>query len=103
MKEAVQNRVDYEERAALLKVLANPVRLRLVHSLLTRGCHNVSCMEREIGMSQSCVSQHLQKLRLAGVVSADRLGNEVYYRVTSPEVAKLAAALFGEEEDDYAL
>lgn len=52
-------------------------------------------------MSQSCISQHLQKLRSAGIVTAERCGNEVYYRVTSQEVAGLIAALLQEEADAY--
>ena len=75
--------IDYEERASLLKALSNPLRLRIVHGLLTAGCRNVSCMEAATGMSQSCISQHLQKLRAAGVVTAERAGNEVYYQVAS--------------------
>jgi len=99
----MENRIDYEERAALLKALSNPVRLQIVHGLLTTGCRNVSCMEAETGMSQSCISQHLQKLRAAGVVAAERSGNEVYYRAASGEVAALVAALMGEEAETYVL
>lgn len=95
--------IHYEEQAALLKALSNPIRLRIVHGLLQTGCHNVSCMERGTGMSQSCISQHLQKLRSAGIVTADRQGNEVYYRVSSQPVAQLLASLFGEESDGYVL
>lgn len=95
--------IDYEERATLLKALSNPVRLQIVHALLTAGCHNLNCMEKRTGMSQSCISQHLQKLRAAGVVTAERSGNEVFYRVASLEVAQLAAVLFGEEVTAYAL
>ena len=54
-------------------------------------------------MSQSCVSQHLQKLRSEGILSAERTGNEVYYRVTSREAARIIAALLDEEVDRYAL
>ena len=50
-----------------------------------------------MGVSQSCVSQHLQKLRSAGVVKAERQGNEVYYRVSSPAVAAVVEALLGKE------
>ena len=95
--------IDYEERSNLLKALAHPIRLQIVHSLLTRGCHNVSCMEKGTGMSQSCISQHLQKLRAAGVVEPRRSGNEVYYRAASTEVAALVAALTGEEAGSYVL
>lgn len=96
-----EKRINYIERSALLKALSNPVRLQIVHKLLTTGCHNVSCMEQAIGMSQSCISQHLQKLRTAGIVSAERTGNEVYYRVTSEEAAQLVASLLNEEVSAY--
>lgn len=99
----MENRTHYEESALLLKALANPVRLQIIHGLLRNGCRNVSCMERGTGMSQSCISQHLQKLRAAGVVTAERSGNEVYYRAASVEVARLLAALFGEEVSEYAV
>lgn len=99
----MENCIDYEERAALLKALAHPMRLKIVHSLLTTGCHNVGCLEKGTGMSQSCISQHLQKLRAAGVVTAERSGNEIYYRAASDEVALLVAALMGEEADTYVL
>ena len=95
--------IDYEERAALLKALSNPVRLQIVHGLLQKGCRNVSCMEKGTGMSQSCISQHLQKLRSAGIVKAERSGNEVYYHAASEEVAELLAALLGEEIDTYVI
>ena len=95
--------IDYEERASLLKALSNPLRLRIVHGLLTAGCRNVSCMEAATGMSQSCISQHLQKLRAVGVVTAERAGTEVYYQVTSREAAALVADLMGEEASAYVL
>jgi ArsR family transcriptional regulator len=99
----MENRINYEERAALLKALANPVRLEIVHTLLQTGCHNVGCIERGTGVSQSCISQHLQKLRAAGILTAERQGNEVYYRVSSREAAGMLAALLGEEKEAYVL
>ena len=99
----MEEQIDYEERASLLKALSNPIRLQIVHGLLISGCHNVGCMEASTGMSQSCISQHLQKLRAANVVTAERSGNEVYYQVASREVASLVADLLGEEADSYVL
>ena len=99
----MENRIDYEEQASLLKALAHPVRLRIVHGLLQTGCRNVRCMEAATGMSQSCISQHLQRLRSAGIVTAERSGNEVYYRAASPTTAALVAALMKEEEGRYVI
>ena len=70
-----EQKVDYEGRAALLKALAHPVRLRIVRGLLVCGCRNVGCMEANTGQSQSCISQHLMRLKAAGVVKCSRSGN----------------------------
>ena len=91
----------YEEKAELLKALAHPLRLQIVHGLLISGCHNVGCMEASTGMSQSCISQHLMRLKAAGVVKAARSGNEVYYEIANPEVAAVLSALFGDREAEY--
>ena len=99
----MENRVSYEEQAELLKALAHPLRLRIIHSLLQSGCRNVSCMEQHTGVSQSCVSQHLQKLRAAGVVTSERQGNEVFYRVASRAAAEVLASLFRETEESHVL
>lgn len=93
--------IRYEEKVELLKALAHPLRLRIVRGLLVCGCRNVSCIEEKTGQSQSCISQHLSKLRAAGVVQAERSGNEVYYTVVDRTVAAVVAALLGEREEDY--
>lgn len=91
----------YEEKTALLKALSHPLRLQIVRGLLVGGCHNVRCMESGTGQSQSTISQHLMRLKAAGVVKCERVGNEVYYEVANPAVAAVVAALFGDEECDY--
>ena len=88
----------YTEKAEVLKALAHPLRLRIVHGLLKNGCRNVSCMEEGTGQSQSCISQHLTRLKAAGVVRSARSGNEVYYEIADRQVAGLIAALFGDRE-----
>lgn len=99
----MENRTNYAEQAALLKALAHPVRLQIMHVLLTEGCRNVRCIESKTGVSQSCISQHLQRLRTAHLVEAERVGNEVYYRAASLRTAGLIADLMGEELTAYVL
>ena len=96
-----EQKVDYEGRAALLKALAHPVRLRIVRGLLVCGCRNVGCMEANTGQSQSCISQHLMRLKAAGIVKSERSGNEVYYEIADRRVAAVVAAVFEEHEEDY--
>ena len=91
----------YLEKAELLKALSHPVRLRIVRGLLHCGCRNVCCMEANTGQSQSCISQHLMRLKAAGIVKCERTGNEVYYEVANPEAAAVIAALFGDAEEEY--
>ena len=88
----------YGEKAELLKALAHPLRLRIVRGLLRCGCRNVGCMEEYTGQSQSCISQHLMRLKAARVVKAERL---VYYKIADREVAAIVSALFGDREEDY--
>lgn len=91
----------YAEKAELLKALAHPLRLCIVHSLLKNGCRRVSCIEEHTGQSQSCISQHLTRLKAAGVVRSERSGNEVYYEIADRRVAAVVAALFDEREEEY--
>ena len=99
----MENRESYGLQAELLKALAHPTRLKIVHCLLQSGCRNVTCIEQRTGVSQSCVSQHLQKLRAAGIVTSERQGNEVFYRVASRPAAEVLASLFQETEESYVL
>lgn len=91
----------YETKTELLKALSHPLRLQIVRGLLVGGCHNVRCMEAGTGQSQSTISQHLTRLKAAGVVKCERAGNEVYYDVADPTAAAVIAALFDEEKEAY--
>ena len=96
-----ESRELYEAKSELLKALAHPLRLQIVRGLLVGGCHNVRCMEAGTGQSQSTISQHLMRLKAAGIVKASRSGNEVYYDVDDREhIAAIVAALFGGREEE---
>lgn len=80
------NYKQYEEIAELLKVLAHPVRLCIVRGLLEVGCCNVSNMQNCLEVPQSTISQHLQKLKSVGIITGERNGLEVFYKVTDKRV-----------------
>ncbi|WP_018752818.1 ArsR/SmtB family transcription factor [Paenibacillus sanguinis] len=90
----------YQEAADMLKALAHPVRLCIVCGLLGKEQCNVSYMQECLDLPQSTVSQHLQKLRSLGIVTAERNGLEVNYRIANDKVAKLVRGLFEEETAD---
>jgi ArsR family transcriptional regulator len=72
-------------QAAVLKTLASPRRLEILH-VLARGEIEVGRLAAQIGASQPNVSQHLGVLRSAGLVEAVRDGREVRYRLVDPDV-----------------
>jgi len=72
-------------QAEVLKTLANPRRLEILHRLAEGPCE-VGRLAEELGASQPNVSQHLSVLRAAGIVDAERDGREVRYRLTDPDV-----------------
>ncbi|MHC1721098.1 MAG: ArsR/SmtB family transcription factor [Clostridiaceae bacterium] len=84
---------NYSEAAELLKVLAHPVRLCIVRGLIENGCCNVTYMQSCLNAPQSTISQHLQKLRAAGIVEGKRNGLEIFYRVCNEKVADLIKVL----------
>lgn len=89
-----QNPENYEDIAELLKLLAHPVRLCIVHGLWKHGGCNVSHMQECLGIPQSTISQHLAKLRAAGILSGRRKGLEIYYVLCNETVEHLLASLF---------
>ena len=82
---------DLEHAAEVLKTLAHPVRLCLVLGLSRCGGCAVHEIQGCLDRPQAVISQHLAKLRAAGLVTACRVGKEVRYEVTSPLARELAA------------
>ena len=76
----------YAMQASLLKTLASPMRLQIVHFLGESGPVEVRRMAEHFGLAQPTVSQHLAALRAAGLVEAVRDGREVRYQLADPEI-----------------
>lgn len=72
-------------QAEVLRTLASPRRLEILHRLAEGPCE-VGRLAEEIGASQPNISQHLAVLRSSGIVDAERDGREVRYRLADPDV-----------------
>ncbi len=72
-------------QAEVLKTLASPRRLQILHRLAAGACE-VGRLADELKISQPNVSQHLAVLRTNGLVEAERDGREVRYRLADPDV-----------------
>jgi ArsR family transcriptional regulator len=66
--------------AVILKVLADPTRLKIVEALFEAPRH-VSEINERLHVEQSLLSHHLKVLRDAGIVSTSRDGKSVVYRL----------------------
>ncbi|MFI1835725.1 ArsR/SmtB family transcription factor [Streptomyces olivaceoviridis] len=74
------------EAAAVFGLLATPARLHLVWAL-TQGESDVTGLAARVGGALPAVSQHLTKLRLAGLVRSRREGRRQVYFVDTTEQA----------------
>lgn len=87
----LEDRADHV--AARLALVSNAKRL-LILCKLAEGERSVGALQAAVGLSQSALSQHLAKLRDAGMVATRREGQTIYYRICDPDLDVLMAALY---------
>ncbi|MEU6553685.1 metalloregulator ArsR/SmtB family transcription factor [Streptomyces sp. NPDC046915] len=91
--------LDEDQAADLAKVfkaLGDPVRLRLMSMIASRGAAGEVCvceLTPAFDLSQPTISHHLKLLRQAGLIDCERRGTWVYYWVLPGVLDKLAAFL----------
>lgn len=85
----------YEGKAEILKALAHPHRLCIVKGLIENKC-NVTKIQECLDLPQSTVSQHLAKLKAAGIIHGDRKGLEICYSISNEDVVNIVRTLFKE-------
>ncbi len=80
---------DYVDAAVeSFRMLADGTRLRILW-LLCDGEHDVGALTEQVGAARPAISQHLAKLRLAGLVTTRRDGRRVLYRARGGHVRRL--------------
>ncbi|GAC1421513.1 MAG: metalloregulator ArsR/SmtB family transcription factor [Candidatus Velthaea sp.] len=90
--------------AKYFRALGDPTRLRILELVFERPL-TVSDLIRELGLSQSNISNHLACLRWCGFVEADNRGKWAYYSARDPKVRniiKLGRALVAENAEHIA-
>jgi len=80
--------------APVLHALANPERLLITLWLAGTTC-TVRDLQHVTGLSQSLVSYHLRELRKAGLVTSTATGRANQYRLSNPDLDKLALLIGG--------
>jgi ArsR family transcriptional regulator, arsenate/arsenite/antimonite-responsive transcriptional repressor len=89
------SKAERERLAAQFKALGDPTRLAIVNCLASDG--ETCVCDFDVGLSQPTISHHLRILREAGLVTAERRGTWMYYRLVPEAVRDLAFALGGVE------
>lgn len=91
----MKNKIDnLEKTAEVLKVMAHPIRLKIIKNLIDNGPCNVGSIQEKFNIPQPTVSSHLGKLKRAGVLNSDRNGTEIFYKVDNNFILSLADSIF---------
>ena len=89
----MEDNKDYIKKSDILKAIAHPVRLCIVRGLINNQC-NVTKMQECLKLPQSTVSQHLGKLKAAGIIEGERNGLEICYKVVNQQVKDIINIMF---------
>ena len=89
---AVESDEVFELAAEVFRVMAAPMRLKIIASLCN-GEKNVSQLLAEIDTTQPNMSQHLNTLYQAGVLGKRREGVQIHYRIVNDRVVTLCRAV----------
>jgi DNA-binding transcriptional ArsR family regulator len=71
--------------AELFRLLGQPVRLQVLMTIAEEEacvCH----IEAVLHIRQAAISQHLMALRESGLVTAERDGRNIFYRLANPKI-----------------
>ncbi len=79
------NPVSFELQADLCLALGHPTRLRMLR-LLKNGPRCVNEIAKQLEINQPTASRHLTVLRQAGILAAQRQGNDMMYRIANPKI-----------------
>jgi ArsR family transcriptional regulator len=89
----MENGSKFIQKSELLKAISHPIRLCIVKGLMEKES-NVTNIQECLDLPQSTVSQHLFKLKVAGIIKGKRKSLEISYRVINDDIRKIIRILF---------
>ncbi len=78
----------FSQAAECLKILAHPVRLRMVQ-LLLHGRYTVGELAEDCSVPDNVASEHLRLMQRCGFFTSERDGRRVFYQVAEPHLANI--------------
>ena len=88
--------------AGTFTLLGSPARLHVLW-LAAHDTYDVTTLAQRAGLGVATMSQHLAKLRLAGLISVRREGRRHFYTVDDPHVLALIQQIFAHIAPDGSL
>lgn len=89
----LENKENLQEATRVLGLLSNPQRLLILCRLTTAEELSVGELGKNTNLSQSALSQHLAKLRQAGLVATRRQQQTIFYRIAREDIAQILQTL----------
>lgn len=77
----------YKIHAEMCKVFSNSTRLEILNLLRDKEMSVTELIEKT-RLSQANISQHLSIMKYQGIVTSNRKGKNIYYRLTNPKIIK---------------
>lgn len=87
---------EFKDESDLLKVIAHPVRLKIIDLLLLKlpiEVCSVNTLQQRLNIPQPTISQHLQLLKRHGIIEGSKKGVQVCYRIVDKRVVKILEIL----------
>lgn len=81
------------KRADIFKVLAVENRIRIIELLKRKGALCVNAITRDLGITQSAVSQHLRILRQLNLLRNERKGYWIHYSLNEAKLEQCRSIL----------
>ncbi|WP_353483587.1 metalloregulator ArsR/SmtB family transcription factor [Haliscomenobacter sp.] len=82
-----------EASSELLRALAHPLRLQIIEFIDQSDAINVNKIYNTLKLEQSITSQHLRVLRTTDLVSTEREGKFIHYRVDYDKIDQTVKAI----------
>lgn len=77
----------YCTHAEMCKVFSNPTRLEILNLLRDKEM-SVTELIKKTKLSQANISQHLSIMKSKGIVTSNRVGKNIYYKLTNPKIIR---------------
>src|ERR1700730_18220165 len=92
---SVNQAVLYEAPDAVFAALADPTRRRVLRLVAERGPASATLLERDLRVTRPAIARHLPVLNRAGLVSAQRTGQEVRYALVAGSLEEVSDWIAG--------